>query len=109
MHFEALLPSMTATSLAGQIVTAAKAGLDRAADRTRVWRRRTSAKSSILWLAALVFLALDLFAGLSTLAALAGLALIAAIVVAVPIEGGADDAEGEASSIRKQRSRQPSA
>jgi two-component system phosphate regulon sensor histidine kinase PhoR len=95
MHFEALLPSMTATSLAGQIVTAAKAGFDRAAEHARVWWGRASARSNVIWLAALVFVALDLFAGLDTLAAMTGLALIAAIVVAVPIEGGADDAEGE--------------
>jgi two-component system phosphate regulon sensor histidine kinase PhoR len=96
MHFEALLPSMTATRVAGQIVTAAKAGLDRAAERAQVWRRRTSAKSSVIWLAALVFLVLDLFAGLSTLAAVAGFTLIAAIVVSVPATGGADDSDGDA-------------
>jgi two-component system phosphate regulon sensor histidine kinase PhoR len=95
MHFEALLPSMTATRVAGQILTAAKAGFDRAADHTRAWKRRVGARSSVIWLSALVFVGLDLFAGLDTLPALAGLILIAAIVVAVPA-GGGEDAEGEA-------------
>jgi two-component system phosphate regulon sensor histidine kinase PhoR len=95
MHFEALLPSMTATRVAEQIVTAAKAGFDRGADRARVWKRRIGARSIVIWLSALVFVGLDLFAGLDTLPALAGLILIAAIVVAVPA-GGGEDAEGEA-------------
>ena len=94
MHFEALWPSMTATRMAGQIVTAAKAGFDRSLDRARILRQRLSASSSMIWLAAIVFIGLDMFAGLDTLPALTGFALIAAIAVALPV-GGSDDADGD--------------